>query len=408
MFPRKAIMRILQISDSEELKHLMQNIKVDNYGIKIMAPKGIAHIIKINSLSCIAANILKQEMLSLGADAAVSKYTLTGRTRKTDCVLLGNIAQLSRLTEKLKRQPFGLNRLASMLVSALANYEKRGFDLNLGSHKLHLADSHSRIMGIMNLTPDSFSGDGLYSGQGKFKLSDAVIFAQKLAADGADIIDAGGESSRPGARRVPLKEEIARTIPVIKILAKCLKIPISIDTSKEEVAYQALDNGAVIVNDISGLRDPKMAKTIAKFNAGVVIMHMKGTPRRMQNNPAYGSLIDELIEYFTNAIEAALSRGIKKDKIIIDPGIGFGKTIEHNLSILKRLRELKILGCPILIGPSRKSFIGQILKNSPQDRISGTIAACCMAVKNGAHIVRAHDVKEVKEALKVSDAILNA
>jgi dihydropteroate synthase len=226
-----------------------------------------------------------------------------------------------------------------------------------------------------------------------------------MIRDGTDIIDVGGESSRPGARPIPIKEELDRTIPVIKALAKKIKVPISIDTSKPEVARQALDNGAVIVNDITALKNPKMAKVIAKYKAGVVIMHMKGNPATMQKNPLYKSLMDEIIEYLDKAINTAIDAGIDREKIILDPGIGFGKALVHNLEILKNLRELKVLGRPILVGPSRKSFIGKILNVGHQERIFGTVSSCVLAVKNGANMVRVHDVKAVKQALKVLDAI---
>jgi dihydropteroate synthase len=226
-----------------------------------------------------------------------------------------------------------------------------------------------------------------------------------MIGDGADIIDVGGESTRPGARPVPLKEELRRTIPAIKLLAKKIKAPISIDTYKPEVARQALDNGASMVNDITGLRNPEMARQIAKYKAGVVIMHMQGNPRTMQDNPYYISLIDEIIEYLDRAVKFAEASGVAKDKIIIDPGIGFGKTLEHNLSIIKNLADFKVLGKPILVGTSRKSFIGKILNVGPQDRIFGTVATSVYAAKNGARIVRAHDVKEVSQALRVFDRI---
>ncbi|MCM8800189.1 MAG: dihydropteroate synthase [Candidatus Omnitrophica bacterium] len=264
-------------------------------------------------------------------------------------------------------------------------------------------------MGIVNLTFDSFSGDGLYSKaqNSKIKIQDYVLeYVHNLIREGADIIDIGGQSTRPYSRPIPLKEEIERTIPVIKRLAKSIKVPISIDTYRAEVAKQALDNGALIVNDITGLRDPKMLKVVKRYNAGVVIMHMKGMPSTMQINPKYRSLIDEIIEFLDKAINRALDIGIAQDKIIIDPGIGFGKNFQHNLLIIKALKELKVLGKPILIGTSRKSFIGKILKVNPQNRLFGSISSVCLAVINGANIVRVHDVKETKQALEVLDRIL--
>lgn len=389
----------------------MQDIKVDNYGIKIMLPKAINYLIRINSLSCIAANILKQEMLSLGADAAVARDALTGRARRTDCLLIATLSQLNRLTEKLNKQPFGLDKLARDLSGRLADYQKDKFNLILGRYKLTLKEGRACIMGIVNLTPDSFSGDGLYrktqSLKRKAQIGNIIEYIEKLADDGADIIDIGGESSRPQAKAVAVKEELERTIPVIKRIVRRIKVPVSVDTYKPEVAKQALENGAVMVNDITGLRNPDMARVASKYKAGLIIMHMKGRPATMQDNPAYKSLIDEIIEYLEKAIAQAMAAGIDKDKIIVDPGIGFGKTAAHNLEILQRIREFKILGRPLSVGVSRKSFIGKILNAGPSERIFGTVSACVLAVKNGANIVRVHDVKAVKEALKVTEAILN-
>jgi len=254
-------------------------------------------------------------------------------------------------------------------------------------------------MGVVNLTPDSFSADGLLD------TPYTMDFIEKMVSDGADIIDIGGESSRPGRKPVSIAEELSRTIPIIKKAAKKIKAPISIDTYKPEVAQQALDNGAVIINDISGLRNPKMRKVVARYKAAVVIMHMQGNPRTMQKNPVYGSLIDEIMAYLDISIKLALEAGIAKDKIMIDPGLGFGKTVGHNLEIIKRLKDFKILGFPILIGPSRKSFIGKILNLEPKERIFGTVSACVLALRNGANMVRVHDVKEVKQAITIEEAI---
>lgn len=405
------LMRILQINHPKYLKRIMQDIKVDPYGIKIMMPKARNYLIKINSLSNIAANILKQEMLSLGGDVALARDALTGKIKKTDCLVIGSLSQLSRLSLKLRQQPFTLNKVAEDLSHTLSDYEKKNFVLNLGRHKLNINEGHTRIMGIVNLTPDSFSGDGLYQStvnSQQSAVSRIADFIEKMVDDGADIIDLGGESTRPQARPITVREELKRTIPVIKRIIKKVKVPVSIDTSKPEVAKQALDNGAAIVNDITGLRNPEMAKVVCGYKAALVIMHMKGTPRSMQNDPEYDSLIDEIIEFLAQAIKHAEVLGIDKEKIIVDPGIGFGKTAEHNLEILNNLREFKILGRPLLVGPSRKSFIGKILGVSPQERVFGSIASCIQAVRNGANIVRVHDVKAVKQALKVSDSINGA
>jgi len=400
------MIRILQISGRKNLKKLMQDIKVDPYGIEIMLPKAGGYLLRINSVSNITANILKQEMLSLGGDVAVARDALTGKTKKTDCLVMGNLSQFSCLNQKLNRQPFGLNRLAKDLSLTLKNYQRDKFMLNLGGFKLNLA-SRTHIMGIVNLTPDSFSGDGLYKSQKSKVKSQKYILehVEQMVKDGADIIDVGGESTRPGAKKVSVKEELSRSIPIIKALAKWIKAPISIDTYKPEVARQALDCGAAMVNDISGLRNPEMAKLVSQYKCAVVIMHMKGTPRAMQKNPQYVCLMDEIIDFFGKAIKKAVEAGINRENIVIDPGLGFGKTLEHNLQILRSLEELKVLGRPILVGPSRKSFIGKILGLEPKERIFGTVSACILAAKFGAKIVRVHDVKEVKQALKIFDSV---
>jgi len=407
-------MRVLSACRQEELNAVLKRLEVDPYGIKIMLPKGVNHLIRLDSVSSIAANILKQEMLSLGGDVALPRAVLTSKQNNTDCLLIGTLSQFTRLSEKLKVQPFGLSNLSKELHQTLENFNRDKFVLKLGRFRMELC-RRTHIMGIVNLTPDSFSQDGLYKDlprvlsnkrSHKKLLSDIAECVKSLVEDGADIIDVGGESSRPGARPVPLKEELARTIPVIKILSKKIKAPVSIDTYKPEVARQALDNGAVIVNDITGLKDVRLAKVIAKYKAGVVLMHMKARPRTMQANPKYDSLIDEIIFSLDEAVKRALDAGIESEKIIVDPGIGFGKTLGHNLEILKKLHEFKTLGKPILVGTSRKSFLGKILNCGIQDRTAGTIASCVLAAANGAHIVRVHDVKEVRSALRVADSVL--
>jgi len=393
-------MRVFQSLSPRDIKELMRSIGVDPYGIRIMQPKALNYSVKIDSVPCILANILKQEMLSLGADAAVARGALTGKAKKTGCLLIGNLSQFGLLRQKLKQQPFGMERLGLELAASLDNFRRSKFILRAGSRRISLG-KRTCVMGIVNCTPDSFSGDGLYPG-----LRDIEEYAEKLVREGADIIDVGGESSRPGAGSVSVKEELKRTIPVIKRLARRIKAPISIDTCKPEVARQALDSGAVIVNDITGLKDPLMAKTAARHKAAVVVMHMQGDPRTMQKRPRYSSLIDEVIGSLAAAVRRAGECGVGEDSIIVDPGIGFGKTLENNLEILRRLPDFKVLGKPIMVGTSRKSFIGRILKAEPKDRIFGTVSSCVLASALGADIVRVHDVGQVKRALMVSDSIL--
>ncbi|GAQ94790.1 dihydropteroate synthase [Thermodesulfovibrio aggregans] len=258
------------------------------------------------------------------------------------------------------------------------------------------------IMGILNVTPDSFFDGGRY-----FNLQKAVDHAFRLIDEGADILDIGGESTRPGAEPVSIDEELRRVIPVIEALTKRISIPISIDTYKARVAEEAIQAGATIVNDISGLRfDPEMPSVVSKYRVPVVIMHIKGTPKDMQKNPHYEALIPEIIEYLRKSIVIAKQAGVDENMIIIDPGIGFGKLPEHNLQIIKNLREFSNLGKPILIGVSRKSFIGKILNDAPPDeRLEGTAAAVAASVLNGANIVRVHDVGFMAKVVKVADAV---
>ena len=260
------------------------------------------------------------------------------------------------------------------------------------------------VMGIINVTPDSFSDGGKF-----FSPEVAISHASKLISQGADIIDIGGESTRPGAEQVSETEELNRVIPVIeKIRDENSKILISIDTTKALVAEHAIKVGADIINDVSGFSfDNNMIETVARFNVPVIIMHMKGSPQNMQLNPEYKDVINEILDFFKKKIKIAIQSGINRRMIILDPGIGFGKTVEHNFELLSRLNEFNVLELPIMIGPSRKSFIGITLDLPPEDRIEGTAAAVSAGVMNGATIVRVHDVKSMKRVVKIIDKIRN-
>ncbi|MCQ9208074.1 MAG: dihydropteroate synthase [Omnitrophica bacterium] len=281
--------------------------------------------------------------------------------------------------------------------------QRKEFDLALPRYNLKLGQT-TKVMGILNLTPDSFSEDGIYKDPQRAKDS-----ALKMIDQGADIIDVGGESTRPGAARVSSREEKARVLPIIRKLNKETKTPISIDTTKAEVAQAALAEGASIVNDISALKfDPRMAETVARFKAGCVLMHIQGSPQTMQEHPFYHSLIEEIIASLTESINKASLAGIDTKSLIIDPGIGFGKTTEHNLQIINRLKEFTKLDLPVLIGVSRKSFIGNTLGIPVQQRLLGTAVSLAASIFNGAHIIRVHDVKEMSQVAKMVDAILNS
>lgn len=261
--------------------------------------------------------------------------------------------------------------------------------------------SRTHVMGVLNVTPDSFSDGGDYFGYHK-----AVERALQMETEGADIIDIGGESTRPGAEKVSREEEEARVIPVIETLSSQLSIPISIDTYKATIAEKAIKAGATLINDISGLHfDPAMAKTAAKYSVPVIVMHIKGTPKNMQKNPVYDNLLKEISDYLAGSIEIAMNANIPQEKIIIDPGIGFGKTVEDNLNIINNLNYFNFLHCPILIGVSRKSFIGKILDLKEKERIFGTATAVAASVIKGAHIIRVHDIKEMVQVVSIIDKI---
>lgn len=257
-------------------------------------------------------------------------------------------------------------------------------------------------MGIINVTPDSFSDGGLF-----FDPDRAIEYGLKLESEGADILDIGGESTRPGSLPVPAEDELKRVIPVIKGLSAHVKIPISIDTYKANVAELSVKAGASIINDVSALRfDYKMIKVAIEYNTPVVLMHMLGTPQDMQEKPFYKDVVQEVYDFLKERIEYAEDGGIKRDNIIIDPGIGFGKSMEDNLSLIKHLDIFKDLRCPVLIGHSRKSFIGHILDVPVKERIYGTAAVTALAITRGANIIRVHDVKAMKQVAKMADAIL--
>lgn len=282
------------------------------------------------------------------------------------------------------------------------NFKREFFDVPSPHGILHLGRK-TYVMGILNVTPDSF-----YDGERYNTLENAIDHALKMVEEGADIIDVGGESTRPGAHPVSEAEEIKRVIPVIKLLSKQIRKPISIDTYKAKIAEKAIDAGASIINDIGGLfMDKKMAKIAAEAKVPVIIMHKKGTPRTMQKYPLRKNVLPEIMSSLRKSISVAMDAGIQENRIIVDPGIGFGKTVQHNLEILRRLGELGSMGFPILIGTSRKRFIGTILKLSVQESLYGTLATLAIAVTNGAHIVRVHDVREAVQIVTMCDAIRN-
>jgi dihydropteroate synthase len=382
----------------------LKDIGVDPYGVEAMLPK-MAHLnILIQRLPCRMANIIKQEMLSVGADAAVAKGSVACSIEATDVLLMATRKQMDRFIGKVTSQPFGLHQLAASLRQLLENISGDQWTLRTSRRELILG-GRTRIMAILNVTPDSFSDGGSYDSHEK-----AIEAGVRLAAAGADILDIGGESSRPGAESIPPEEELRRVIPVIQGLSEKIDIPMSVDTTKAGVAREALAAGAEIINDISAMRfDAQMPVVIASSGAAVVFMHMRGTPKTMQQGDLqYASLTGEIIDFFRERLNAAKSAGISADRVILDPGLGFGKSREDNLKLLRHLHEFACLGRPILTGPSRKSFVAHDGKTGPQDRLAGTVAAVTAAVMNGSHLVRVHDVEPIRRALAIADAMIRA
>ncbi|MDI6916712.1 MAG: dihydropteroate synthase [Thermoplasmatales archaeon] len=389
--------RIRIVGNLDDAKNEIVKIGCDPVGVKLMMPKAVHRTIKIEKIDPRAANIMKQEMLSAGGDAAISRNALLGK-QKTDVLIMGTIKQHESLINKLKMQPFGLKNVADEIEGILTVFERKKYQvLKCGKYSLGIGKK-TYVMGVLNVTPDSFSGDGITNAE------NAVEKAKKMVEEGADLIDVGGESTRPFSKPVSESEEWRRVEPVLKKLMKEVDVPVSIDSYKPNIVKKALDIGAGIINDISGLRNREMVKIAAKYDAPVIIMHMKGTPRNMQKKPEYRDVVGEIFSFFRERIEYAENSGV--GKIIIDPGIGFGKNLEHNLEIIRRLREFKTLGKPLLVGPSRKSFIGKILNLPVDERLEGTLASAALCIANGADIIRVHDVKECVRAAKIMDAVV--
>lgn len=394
------IVKKTQIDNIEDAIKIIATSKCDKLVYEKLAKKLVNNSIIVEDLDNRAANILKQEALSFGADVAISKEVSMFKQGKTRAIICANISQIEKLANKIKEQPFELKTLAQEIKKL---NDKKNYTIVCAKKKIKI--NKKLVMGIVNLSPDSFYGNGV-------EASIAANIALDMQENGADIIDVGAESTRPGSKPVPVKEEIKRVRDFLKLFAKKSKVPISIDTYKPDVANVALNEGADIINDIYALRydNSKMAKIVAKHRAAVILMHMQGIPSTMQKNIKYkeADIMVEIFNFLKERIDFSLNSGIKKESIIIDPGIGFGKTVEHNLLIIKKMIELKSLDCPILIGISNKSFLADVANvKELKDRLIASTTACICAAQNGADIIRVHNIKETIQALKVINAIRN-
>ena len=388
------------ISKDVNLKELLAQIGCDPASYGIFLDKDNCLRLWVDDVYYPAASVIKQECISCGADAAVHRHVITGKVEKSSVLILANTRQLKCLVEKLRRMPYwGISQVANEIKSLLETKMTRMFTLTMPSGTIEL--NGTKVMTILNATPDSF-----FSGS-RVDLHTGLERALDAEENGATFIDIGGLSTRPGANEISQDEELARVIPLLREIRRHVKLFISVDTYRAEVARQALDNGADLINDIYGLQfDTEMANVIADYGVPVVIMHMRGTPGTMQQYASYHDVIRELISYFTERVEYALSRGIKESQIILDPGIGFAKLPEHNLEILRRIEEFFALGFPVLVGHSRKSTLGKILGGAPaEDRLFGTVAWTSYMTWKGVHIVRVHDTKPNVDAIKAVEAI---
>ncbi|NPV38971.1 MAG: dihydropteroate synthase [Brevinematales bacterium] len=391
----------------QTIKDDILRVGCDPRAVSIFASKSDIVPIYIHDVKPAMANIIKQEMLSQKGDAVVHEKSVSCEISKTDVILLGSFSVLRNFVNKLRAHPYPTLMELTNRLDALLNHLQRPLVEQTSPHGRVISYHRPLIMGILNTTPDSFFDGGKY-----LSPDEALKRAELMIQEGADIIDIGGESTRPGSDPVPLEEELKRTIPVIESLRKHFDIPLSIDTTKAEVAKRAIEAGADIINDISGMTfDEAMPSVLAETQAIGIIGHIKGTPKNMQQNPVYENVIRELIEYFEDRIKSLTSFKIKRENLIIDPCIGFGKTAEHNLTILKHTSAFCSFGLPVLIGASRKSTLGKILSPDnpfpPEERLYGTLAAHLFAWMEGASIVRVHDIRAHHDIRKTLLAIKN-
>ena len=387
--------------EHDRIKQELARIGVDNYALN-MVKKGVSLNILVRDIKAPAANILKQESIASGMDAAVKRGAVSCSIDKTDVLLMGNAATFARLIKRLSVQVFGLKELGSELSLFLKSKEIK----NITYHKGVIDISKPLCMGILNTTPDSFSDGSMY-------VTEEAVAARinEMAELGVDIIDIGGMSSRPFSESISSDEEIKR----IKFALDYIKqydMIVSVDTNNYKTAEYALNNGADIINDISGMTDDNMVSVCSQAKCAVCIMHMQGSPKDMQTNAntEYNNIIYDIHDFFTKSIDKCLNAGIDIDysSIILDVGFGFGKTVEQNYILLKYLKEFKSFNLPLLAGISRKSMIGAVIDKDVNNRLAGTVCANIAAILNGADIIRVHDIKEGIDTVKIADYILKA
>jgi len=396
-------LRLIASRPEGSLARALAEAGVDPRGIAIIEKKAETVVLRVDLVAAPVANIIKQQLLSLGGDAAVHREVIAGGPALSSVYIIADRSRLARLPAKLARQPFGLGELGAGIERLLAATERPPSAVPLPRGSLDLA-AGPVVMGVLNVTPDSFSDGGEWLDPGA-----AYERAVAMVEEGAGIIDIGGESTRPGAAAVAAETELERVIPVLRRLGGAVGVPLSIDTRRSSVARAAVDAGAAIVNDVSGLgSDPAMVDVVRETRAAVVIMHMQGTPETMQKDPRYGDVTGEIIAWLDERAAWLEHLGLDRAKIIVDPGIGFGKRLDDNLRILNEIGDFQSLALPVMVGYSRKSFIGGVTGRGTDGRLPGGLAALAKCLAGGVRIIRVHDVRETTEFIKVWRAIERA
>ncbi len=388
---------LIDIASVSDLRRHLGEIDIADEEAGQIAERFLYCTLKLEGVDTRAADLMRSIVETLGGSIVMRKEAREFTVRETDVIVSGSRHMFRLLATRLKGEPYGLDAVADEIVVSTTGGTRL---MTWGNRTLDFTRK-TYVMGILNCTPDSFYPESRAS-----TLKDALASARAMIDAGVDIIDVGGESSRPGSDPVRAEEEIRRVIPVIRALRGFSDVLVSVDTRKKDVAERALDAGADIVNDISGLRhNPELADLVARRKVPIVLMHMRGTPKTMQKNPSYRNTISEILRELEPSVAAALGAGISRDMIIIDPGIGFGKRVQDNLRIIRELSSLKSLAFPILVGLSRKAFIGELLDRPVEHRLIGTVTANTLAIINGANIIRVHDVADAVEMVKIIDSV---
>lgn len=397
---RRHAARVLEVETLAEVARELERTQSEPEGVALMAPKGRVYAVRLDDVPLKAAPLLKQELLAVGGDSAHARGIADHSAPTTSAVLLATWGQYRRMLPKLARQPFRLAAIGEEVERALRAYIRHGPRELHGAHRSMTLGDRPRVMGVVNVTPDSFSDGGRF-----LDPEAAVAQAERLVAEGADLIDIGGESTRPGATPVSSEAEWRRVEPVLRGLVGRLSVPISVDTRHADVAASAVDAGADLVNDVEGLRSEAMRRVVARTGAAAVVMHMRGTPGTMQDDLVYADVRDEVFRWLAERTEAAVAEGVAPDRLLVDPGLGFGKSAEQSFELLSHAGEFRSLGYPVLVGASRKSFLGLALgSKDPGQRLEAGLAAAVLAAERGVELIRTHDVGPTVRALAVVHA----